>query len=265
MSGATQAPIASMFIIFEMSQNYTLIAPLIITSIVASLITTFIKKESIYTQKLALNGIYLHKNRKENRLKNSERYIIKSTPLKTVIRECIESNSEILPVLESENSKVFCGVVSLKSLKWILEDNLDSLNTLIKAIDVMESTIVISDDCDWMDALEIFALYNSELQKNALADMIGGEDIIEKKKLPFSDGYWIELLDEYGSFINKKIGEIDFFRKYSLEIILIYNKKDNIKTIPTANYTIKKGDQFIILGKLSEIDQYKNLAKINLF
>ncbi|MBN2693151.1 chloride channel protein [bacterium] len=294
LSGATQAPIASMFIIFEMSQNYTLIAPLIITSITASLITTFIKKESIYTQKLALNGIYLHKNRKDNPLKNREittivknsnQFITKSTSIKTIIRIFINSNFEILPIIESDSNRTFCGIVSLKSLKWILEESSEILNEILNAIDVMESSTILQSDFNWMDALEVFAnseyrelpvcdsnniyigmvkeeeifnLYNVELQKNLLANMIGGDEIITKRKIPFSDGYWIELLDESKEFFNQVIAEMNFFQKYSLEIILIYNSIDNIKSIPTGKYRLKKGDQLIILGKESDISRFKN-------
>jgi CIC family chloride channel protein len=56
-AGAAHAPISAILIIFEMSGNYKIILPLMITCIISTVVVRQFTKESIYTLKLARRGI----------------------------------------------------------------------------------------------------------------------------------------------------------------------------------------------------------------
>jgi CIC family chloride channel protein len=58
-SGAAHAPITAILILFEMTGNYHIILPLMLTTVIATLVTRLISPESIYTLKLTRRGVHL--------------------------------------------------------------------------------------------------------------------------------------------------------------------------------------------------------------
>jgi CIC family chloride channel protein len=59
-SAATRAPITGIIILFEMTQDYQIILPLMLGVVVSTLISYGISKDSIYTLKLKRKGVALH-------------------------------------------------------------------------------------------------------------------------------------------------------------------------------------------------------------
>jgi len=62
-SGAVRAPITSILIILEITGNYNLILPLMLTTVSSSLISKWISEDTIYTAKMTRKGIDLKKER----------------------------------------------------------------------------------------------------------------------------------------------------------------------------------------------------------
>jgi CIC family chloride channel protein len=62
-SGAARAPITAVLIVFEMSNDYKLILPLMLATVLSTLLAELIMPESIYTLKLKLKGISLDRGR----------------------------------------------------------------------------------------------------------------------------------------------------------------------------------------------------------
>ncbi|MCA9945074.1 MAG: chloride channel protein [Anaerolineales bacterium] len=62
-SGAARAPITAVLIVFEMSNDYKLILPLMLATVLATLLAEYLFTESIYTLKLRLKGISLQRGR----------------------------------------------------------------------------------------------------------------------------------------------------------------------------------------------------------
>jgi CIC family chloride channel protein len=60
-AGAAQAPISAIFILFEMTGDYKIILPLMITCIISTIVVRRLSKESIYTLKLKRRGIDIQK------------------------------------------------------------------------------------------------------------------------------------------------------------------------------------------------------------
>jgi CIC family chloride channel protein len=62
-AGAARAPFTAILIVFEMTNDYSLILPLMAAVIVSMLVAERLHSESIYTLKLALRGIHLRSGR----------------------------------------------------------------------------------------------------------------------------------------------------------------------------------------------------------
>jgi CIC family chloride channel protein len=60
-AGSARAPITAIIIVLEMSNDYRLILPLLLTVIISTLIADFLHPDTIYTRKLTLRGIRLER------------------------------------------------------------------------------------------------------------------------------------------------------------------------------------------------------------
>ncbi|UCC67712.1 MAG: chloride channel protein [Armatimonadota bacterium] len=56
-AGAAHAPMTAIIILFEMTGDYRIIGPLMVASVVSSLLSEFLSRDSIYTLKLARRGV----------------------------------------------------------------------------------------------------------------------------------------------------------------------------------------------------------------
>ncbi|HSR35497.1 MAG TPA: chloride channel protein, partial [Anaerolineae bacterium] len=62
-AGASRAPITSVIILFEMTDDYRLILPLMLATVVSTILAESLSKDSIYTLKLTRRGIRLERGR----------------------------------------------------------------------------------------------------------------------------------------------------------------------------------------------------------
>jgi CIC family chloride channel protein len=81
-AGASHAPISAILIMFEMTGNYMIILPLMITCIISTVVVRRFTKESIYTLKLKRRGIDIQKDR---RLDLMESIKVSETMVKNVV------------------------------------------------------------------------------------------------------------------------------------------------------------------------------------
>lgn len=86
VAAATQAPIVAIVILFEMTGDYQIILPLMISCIIATLLTASLKRESIYTLKLVRRGVDLRSGR--------EQTVLRSLKVREVMHDDIETVPE---------------------------------------------------------------------------------------------------------------------------------------------------------------------------
>ncbi len=147
VAAATHAPITAILIIFELTSEYTIILPLMITCIISTLLATYLKKGNIYTLKLMRRGIFLSQGREQNILQNilvesvmrSEVLIVKeNTVLTGIIKTFQENNASYLQVVN--RSDELSGVISFRDIRQIMQEA--SLAHLIIAKDVATSPVI---------------------------------------------------------------------------------------------------------------------------
>jgi CIC family chloride channel protein len=62
-AGASRAPITAVLILFEMTDDYRLILPLMLATVVSTILAEYLSRESIYTLKLSRRGVRLERGR----------------------------------------------------------------------------------------------------------------------------------------------------------------------------------------------------------
>lgn len=125
-AGAARAPITAVLILFEMTQDYRIILPLMLATVVSTLVAGLLHKESIYTMKLARRGVDIGRRRDRNLM----RYIpveMAMTPLSDLITVKPDTSfEELAKLFQTSHSHGFAvvnnrdqiaGIVSLTDLE----------------------------------------------------------------------------------------------------------------------------------------------------
>ena len=128
-AGAAHAPITAIFILFEMSDSYEIILPIMAAVVVSTLVAHWIKPESVYTAKLLQKGIELSKKDKSDILQSMlikdvmirEVQAIPETMTMEELRKKVGTTLHTsLPVVNQDNDLV--GIVTYKEIHLGIED-----------------------------------------------------------------------------------------------------------------------------------------------
>lgn len=131
-SGAARAPITAVLIVFEMSGDYQLILPLMLATVLSTLLAELLFKDSIYTLKLTLKGIRLDRGRDEDILQgvSVEDVMVKnpltiqaSAPVSELLDLLTRTHHHGLPVLDAQNQ--LWGIVTVADLDLIQDGTVD--------------------------------------------------------------------------------------------------------------------------------------------
>lgn len=283
VAATTHAPITAIIIIFELTNDYKIILPLMLSCIIASFMTVGVHKDSIYTMKLRRRGIIFREGREVN--------ILKSLPVKDflshdyqlftnaerigkIIDQAIGSKHHSFQIVDEENN--YIGFFSLNQLKNLLQEK-DILDSFVIAQDLAVTNIYLRYEDDLEQAMKIFGQTDvaeiAVLQNGRLVGVVKRKDVIEAynheiikreaaaglvqklkfttslKSFDFGSGYKIMEMDAPHSFWNKSLKELNLKALYRIDVLLIKRKyPPQTITIPSANEVIRKGDRLILAG-----------------
>ncbi|MGD9315338.1 MAG: chloride channel protein [Anaerolineae bacterium] len=123
-SGAAHAPITAILILFEMTGDYHIILPLMLTTVIATLVSGLISRESIYTLKLTRRGVHLQQGQDIDVMQSVSVREAMSTDVATVpltisldelADEFSRSHHHGFPVVDDAGE--LAGVVSIQDLE----------------------------------------------------------------------------------------------------------------------------------------------------
>ena len=264
VAGATHAPITAILIIFEMTNDYKIILPLMISSIIATVFTTKMSKESIYTLKLIRRGIDLFAGRDVNLLRQhtvrgilrrDSNWVRNTTPLPALLETMLGGKHEEYFVVDENDA--LQGVITLQMAKEFIEDR-DLMPELILASDLMRTEVQCLQPDDNLDlvmhlfgrvdsrqlpvveneetrrllgrvrAKDVIDMYNKEIFKKDLAggmhSIVSGMD--RHRTIEVFDTHQIVEMAVPDQFVGRTIRELDVRNAYGVEVILIRKRVD---------------------------------------
>ena len=210
LAAATHAPLTAIFLLFEMTGNYRIIIPIMLASIVGTMVATRLNHDSIDTVDFSREGIDIHEGR--------EAAVMRSVKVGAVISEDVDFISEeanvdqLLTIFSLAQSGFYfpvvdaggrmTGVVSLQDVKSILHDEelrlsatvgnicsrkvvvLTPNDTLFDAMRLFDSKgieeipVVEAQDNRWVVGMlkrsDAIAAYNREIVRRGIGDRQGG-------------------------------------------------------------------------------------------
>jgi len=128
-SGAAHAPVTAILILFEMTGDYQIILPLMLTTVISTLVSRLLSSDSIYTLKLSRRGVNLEQGQDIDVMQAVKVKEIMTTDLDCVSPELpLSSLAEFfntshhhgLPVCDALGNLV--GIVTLQDLEKALSD-----------------------------------------------------------------------------------------------------------------------------------------------
>jgi len=264
IAGTTRAPITAIVIVFELTSDYRIILPVMITSIISTILSSKLSRESIYTLKLLLRNINLKEGTALNVMEsifvkdvyNSNFNSINVTDnFSQVVNKVIRGKDPEFPVVTKDG--IIKGMISIYDIKDHLYER-DSLKNLLIANDIANSyfdVITPTDNCQV--ALDKMRKYDFEglpvVESNGSNKIIGiiwrkdiqyayqkeietrdisstlASSIVMKENAPqvhFMEGYSIIELPPPKSFIGKSIRQLDIRAKYGVDILSIKVKEN---------------------------------------
>jgi len=174
LAAATHAPITALLIIFEMTSDYRIILPLMVTVVFSALVAGRIFPYSIYTMKLARKGIDIKGGRDINVLRSHQVWEIMDRDFETIpasmplarVFQTIENSSESYFIVVDGANRMK-GVLSFQDIRSLLSQH--SLDFLVIAQDLIKSnTVRVSSQDTLEQAYHSFGL--SDLQMIPVVD-----------------------------------------------------------------------------------------------
>ncbi len=290
-AAATHAPITAIIIIFELTNDYKIILPLMLSCIISSFMAAGLQKESIYTMKLKRRGILFKEGREMNILRAlsvkdfiSQDYqvFLNTEHVGNIINLAIGGKHHSFQIVDPENNYVGC--FPLNQLKKLMLEK-DLLASFVIAQDLAVQAINLDYKDNLEQAMKIFGHEDvaeiAILKDKKLIGVVKRKDVIEAynheilkreaaeglvQKLKFTQstksfditaGYKIMEIDAPSTFCGKSLKELNLKALYRIDILFIKRKyPPQSIPIPSANEIIKEGDRLIVAG-LSD-----NLTKI---
>lgn len=264
VAGTTRAPITAIIIVFELTNDYNIILPLMITCIISMILSAKLSRESIYTLKLLLRNINISEGTETNVMESifvKEVYDDKfdsiniSDNFSKVVNKVIRGKAIDYPVIN--NSGLIAGMISMYDIKDHLFEK-DSLSNLLIANDLASQRyecITIDDNCQTaldkisrygLDGLPVVEAFNSrkiigmvwrndiqdayqkEIERREITANLASSITMREneKSVQFLEGYSIAEIKPPASFYNKSIRELNIRALYGVDVLSIKSRSD---------------------------------------
>jgi len=168
VAGATHGPITAILILFEMTGDYKIILPLMLSCILSSVVASQIKRESIYTLKLIRRGADIRAGKEVNIMKSllvknamtrDVSTVSENMHLNKLLKHTFASKYSSFPVVD--NNGLLSGIVTFQDFKeMVFEEGLEDL-IVVKDISI-PNVITITRSQNLDEALKKIGLKNIE-------------------------------------------------------------------------------------------------------
>ncbi|MBN2447910.1 MAG: chloride channel protein, partial [Phycisphaerae bacterium] len=286
VGATTHAPITAIVIIFELTADYKIMLPLMISTIIATLLATRLQKGSIYTIKLLRRGVDIHKGQDVSVLKHmavrdemraDAVTVSPSAGLMNIISKFVEHPGTSILVVDDDQR--LQGVIAGNEIRSIMA-NASTFANFVIAQDMMEESgfPVVRPDDTLADVMRRLSRYRGEVpvvEDGRLVGVIWPEDVIERYNaevfkrdmasnmaMSISSRNPAEPIPVGGTsivempvprpFVGKSLANLDVRNRYEVTILLVKQRgvggDEVVNAVPSAGYIFHQGDAILVMG-----------------
>jgi len=292
VGATTHAPITAILIIFEMTGDYKIILPLMISCIIATLLATRLQRGSIYTMKLLRRGVDIHRGKAVN--------VLQHVPVREVMRDnpvTVSPNDDLYSLISKfidyPGSTLFVtdpsgqleGIITADDIRPVMQDP-SALASLIIAEDILAKSEfpTVTPGSSLAEVMRHLGTYRGEvpvLEFGRLAGVIWPQDVIERYHtevfkrdmagsvaaavtgertidlVPTESHTVVAEIEIPPPFIGKTIRELNIRQEYGASVLMIKHKTadgaEQLTTAPDPDYPFRSGDVILVLGPSDQL------------
>ncbi len=194
MAGVVRSPITAIMLVFEMTNDYRLILPIMLATVVCIFMAERLRPHGVYEQGLRNKGVYLPVGREIDLMQGVTVSEVMSKPAPRILENA--SLQELRDALRTYKSRSLCvvdahgtlvGIVTLSDLQRAYRTDLDEATT-VGTICTRNPAIVAPDDQIWtaikiMGFREVGRLPVIERSTGELVGLMGRQDVMKAYNL----------------------------------------------------------------------------------
>jgi len=282
-AASAQAPITAVIILFELTGDYQLILPLMLTVVVATLISRYLMNgESIYTLKLSRRGVHLKRGRDidlmesvlvSDVMKTRPVTVNLHVPVATLTNLFLQTNQHAFAVLD-DDGKLY-GIVSLADYRRATEGAISQENLSVKDI-ANRSTVTAFPDENMRVVMQRMAPRDlsripvvSREDHRELLGMIRRNDIVRAYQtetarrgsatsqlagpLPGTRNVQLQV-PQHTSVAGKSLAEL----KFPEEFLVIHIQRDGSNILPHGDTFLEPDDIITFLVKENDVKRLES-------
>ena len=297
LAAVNSIPVTALLIIVEITDNYHLVLPLMLSIIMSYIIVHYVLKETVYSIELKQRGIQLYDGKELNVLKHLKidqimsyefHKVYATMDVKTLVK-VISGGAANIYWVENEQHKII-GFISWSDLKPLINDY-QNLDTLVLVSDVMNPNVVSVQTDDTLDYViklfgrynvdelpvidpatgmligtvnrnRVIQLYNQEIFKRETAgDLATHIRYLEQTRfVEIDEDFSILEMTAPETMVNSSLQVLDLRNRYYIQIILIKrldSKSRKIVITPRAETVILQNDTLIFAGPTKKLYELK--------
>lgn len=288
-AGAARAPFTAILIVFEMTDDYRMIVPLMASVVTSLVIAERLMTESIYTLKLARRGIRIQRGRDVDVMESVrvDEVMVKKPisvkedlPIAMLTEKFIETGRHGFPVLSTEDELI--GVVSLEDYRQALAKDPEQFGELTAGDIATRSVVTIFPDETVGVALRRMAPRDlsrlpvvSREDPHHLLGMVRRNDIVRAYEVGVTR-YEDNKLSGNKSRIHEASGletiEIRIEPEsvcagrhlaavpWPHDVVVVAVRRDRRSIIPRGHLLLQAGDQLVLLSERSAVNAVRKLC-----
>jgi CIC family chloride channel protein len=292
MAGTSHAPISAILILFEFTQNYDLILPVMLAAIIASLLARRLRKYSIYTESLRGRGIELPWRMEEAVLAGLKAEDL-ARPDPDVLHPGDGYRKVVETFLSGRRQRLFVagddrrllGAISLHDIKHVLEHPEALTAVLAHDLMVPVGTVVSKDErlhratqlfaqSDYerlpvvddggrllgvLSKRDLMAVYAQEVlgRPSLLATFVSSRDSgTSRQYVELPPDFALRMVPVPEDLVGRTLAEARLPQTLGARVIEIkrHGRKGEEQVIPDAETVLESGDLLVLIGPTAQVE-----------
>lgn len=293
LAGAVHCPITAFLLLFEITGDYHIILPLMVSCSVSTLVAKLVREESIYTMQLLRRGIDIRR-REENLMqaftvgqvmRREAPALPEQAPFNDVVQHFLTSEIPVCFVIDHTHRLL--GEISIHDVKELIRE--DSLDQLVIAQDLLqpaasmthpEETLarclerfslvdqehlpVVAANTQQLQGIisqrDVLDLYNREiLRREYLGLSLRSERIVttvhEQVRLPHE--YTVEIVPVPPQYDGRTLRETQLRTQFNLTAVAVrlggFHGQDDL---PDPNRPLTRFDYLVLVGRPDDLQRF---------
>jgi CIC family chloride channel protein len=293
LAGVVHCPITAFLLLFELTGNYYIMLPLMVSCPVSTLVAKLLREESIYTMQLLRRGVDVRR-REENLMqaftvgqvmRPEAPTLSQAAPFAQIVQHFLVSNISICFVVDA--NRRLLGQISLHDVKALLQE--EALGPLVIAKDLLQPSGATTNpdeplarclekfthaDQEYLPVVapttmelqgvishrDVLDLYNREILRHeyvglSLRSETISSAVLEQIRLPST--YTVEILQVLPQYVGKTLRQIQLRGRLNLTVVAIrrggFHRQDEL---PDPDVPLGPQDYLVLVGRPDDVQRF---------